>query len=322
LWAGTAAGLYGFDGQGWSALTHEDGLPTSSEFGTGDVGDGWCGPDDRAPEVDAVEIAPDGTVWVTTTDAWGRGGVAAHDGTSFTSFGYPANGAHEDGRSGLIVDGGGNVWLPTIERTQREVDIGLITDEWIDGLARLNADGTWTEFAFGRRLAPVETRVAVTTDGTPWITVEGQLWRLEGEEWAAVDTEPVPELGRAGRLAADRDGGIWVQFWNERDEVALVHFSGGEWAVLDETPLISAPFAVAPDGTLWAELHADRSTELPRSLYGLASYDRAEWSTHPLDTTGAPVVLGASDLFIVADDSNVWLAKRLGNEYLLRFDGP
>jgi hypothetical protein len=324
LWAGTAAGLYGFDGDIWSVLTHEDGLPTSDGFGAADVGDGWCGPDDFAPGVDAVEVAPDGTVWVATTDAWGRGGVAAYDGSTFTTYDYPSDGGSENHRAGLIVDDEGSVWLPTLERSQREVDIGIITDEWVNGVARLNADGTWAEHLLGHRIAPAATRLAVTTDGTPWVAAEDQLWRLTDDQWVAVDTGPIAGLGRLGQMVADHEGGIWASFWDDEGVVALGHVLNDEWTVQEvEDPVISAPMAVAPDGVLWAQLKSDRPAEQPTPLFGLASYDGTVWSTYPLDEDQAPApVPGSSDLFLAADGNDVWIARRLDNEYLIRFTKP
>ncbi len=195
--------------------------------------------DDGLPgdNVQALRIAPDGSVWVGAFC-----GVARYDGRQWTILN---DRSACDSIGGPVIDFAftpdGSVWVGTSA-----------------GVARYK-DQQWT------RYSNLSGFLVTTRNGSVWATgLDGEgvyLARFDGSSWTKVK-QPF-----AGSLVYDSDGSLWL---TERDfdhgNSQLTHFDGQSWNTVAIPTKDWFNVAIAPDGIPWA-----------LTLQGVARFDGAQW---------------------------------------------
>lgn len=319
IWAG-GVGLNTFDGGEWRRLTEEDGLPVSDRAGAispGTQPNGAEPCESTSPQVHDVVVAPDGTIWLTTVDS-GGGFVVSYDGTSFEQYPYPGEVAPETFSEYLRVDGDGDVWFPTFERTttMAEGDEGPVEEvtEPFTGVARLRDEGGWEEFPFGTALWPPPA-FAVGPDGVAWLVSPDSVHELSDGSWAKLDVADLMALGEIGFPAAGPDG-LWVGVHQGGTQVALAHRVDDVWVVETEgLPDLFGQYVIDPTGLVWGTLWQPEESD---GFAGLASFDGEVWTLHPAEDL-SPFGTPGPPYLLAADGSAVLIGTPAGFGDLFRF---
>jgi ligand-binding sensor domain-containing protein len=180
--------------------------------------------------IDAVAMAPDGTVWVSLSEhgeenlatSVSRGaGVARFDGQTWTTYTYTSGGALAGKLvSAIVVTPEGVVWFGTI-----------------DGAVRL-AGETWTTYTARDGLVEGEvTAIAVAPDGAVWFGTWGGVSRFTSPatstrgSWTTYTTEDglpedwAAEVAMIEGLAVAPDGVVWAGTDND----GVSRFDGQAW---------------------------------------------------------------------------------------------
>lgn len=276
--------LHRFDGDAWTRVATEDGLPhhavrsvsvgadgavwAATAGGAARFDDGewvlWRTGQGPAGRIRAVATGEDGSVWVATTT-----GVARYDGKAWTRWAAD-EGLADDEAVDVVVAGDGEVWAATPR-----------------GVSRFDGE-RWTSWTADDGLAHDRVRsVAVGGDGTVWVGTATGPW-------------PAPDPPTAG--VSRFDGEQWVSWTSEEDGLADGEVTG---------------LAVDADGAVWAATHGSRPDPDAEDGFadGVSRFDGEQWSTH---TTGDG--LAHYDVHSVAADSRglVWAATDRG---ISRFNG-
>lgn len=270
LWAGTHAGVSGFDGQQWTTYTNQD-APIDS------------------PSVDAMTTGPDGVLWVGSWE-----GVASFDGERWTAHeglpDWPVTAVTVIGEEGALaasdgvyrfdgerweriegsphaeigsfaVGGDGTVWMATrTTSSDGEVLFEFDGQEWSGHVGGEDADGTADgEVVPGRLIRAV----AVDGDGVLWAGTDQGLASHEDGQWARHSVEDgLPHKG-VRALTVDHDDEVWVATVEEGvpdPEHAVTRFDGQQWtSYTTEDGLPDGwvnDLTVDDNGTVWAATDA------------------------------------------------------------------
>jgi hypothetical protein len=281
LWAATAGGVVNWeiDSETPTMFTTADGLPALSAQG--------------------IDVAADGTVWVTAGD-W----VARYDGswTSFADFGSIEEVAIQLGM--VVASPGGGAWF-WADMTSGAGLLHFDGGEWTAFAAPEEwavVDDLWAAMAFSLDIDPDETLWVGTDNGV--LAFDGAAWRHHTPAHSGLPSLVSPSV------AAAPDGTIWVgTVAFEGDEVRAViepagvaAFDGSTWTtyrVANGLPNDAAGVAVGDDGTVWAL--ADE---------GVSRFDGDDW------TRFAPV--GQSRGTAVGPEGSLWQPASPG---IAGFDG-
>ncbi|MBX7084226.1 MAG: hypothetical protein K1X88_33775 [Nannocystaceae bacterium] len=179
-------------------------------------------------------------------------------------------------------DGGGPSWLARWTKDDRDgkarrIDGGVVGLAAVDGAAFALFDGTspsllqlrdgdWVKLALPGKGAP--RLLALTAAGEPWVVLDDQLHRREGDAWSS---EPLPGEGAIEELVGVEQGTPWLRRggtpvdspWNERMGARLFRRGAQGWS---EITIAAAAFTAdkrigidrllvrGPDD-IWAEGH-------------------------------------------------------------------
>jgi len=292
-----------------------------------------------------IDVAADGTVWVSAED-W----VARYDGT-WTSYSTFGDIEYVRIPSGAVVarpDGGAWFWADMTP------DAGLLHFDgttWTAVAAPadwLVVDDLWGGTAYSLDAGP---------DETLWVGSDNGVLTFDGESWThyTPSNSGLPSL-IAPWVAVAPDGAVWVGTEAfEGDEVraaieagGLAAFDGSTWityTTADGLPADEAKPAVGPDGTVWAMAdgevvrldgsdwisfagrgHADGSTVGPDGTLwqptdgGISGFDGSESITFSVSPDVAP--RGVPDLTLIPAAAPVTTATPIGNITWYRFTAP
>jgi hypothetical protein len=206
LWGASWEELLAFDGEMWDRFTATDGLPSGA--------------------ISSVAVAPNGDVWVGTTDDFEgdtSGGVARFDGDSWTVF-DETDGLYENAVTALAAGSDGTVWAVHGAIN----DAGAARERASGGISRF--DGTaWSTTTITDAGVGFGWGGAVVDDtGTLWIT---SRWGVVGFDGAETTVLRVPEGTRPAI------------------EVPHVVIEGGEDILATTVAKTTAPVATCPAGS-------------------------------------------------------------------------
>ncbi len=246
VWAGTEGGLARLDGATWTAVSPSvqmnpiafapDGSvvvavePEPKELGTSQIlrfdGETWStvgGDQYPGSLVNALDVAPDGTVWVADWN-WFFGSVWRFDGSAWTDWRFAFDGS-----------------------------------AWTTWTTRAEGDGLLTGFVHALTVAPdgtVWATAELAPSSPPGVPA---LARFDGDGWAFF---PIPGAERfdwdegTGGLALGPDGTLWIAHPfspSPEGRSVLFSFDGSTWT-RDDLPVQIETLEVGPDGTLWVAL--------------------------------------------------------------------
>jgi hypothetical protein len=160
LWVASGEDLLAYDGEAWVRFTAADGLPSGA--------------------VSSVAVAPNGDVWVGTTDLFEMdpsGGVARFDGESWTVF-DEADGLYGNDVTALTVGPDGTVWAAhaSTDGASGARDLAAGGVSRFDGTAWSSTTIVSAEMGFGWGGA------AVDDTGTLWVTSRFGAIGFDGAE--------------------------------------------------------------------------------------------------------------------------------------------
>jgi sugar lactone lactonase YvrE len=264
-------------------------------------------PDIPAGQVNALALAPDGSLW-----------AAGPDGVAY----------RRDGQ-----------WVIVDAAQASVIAVGQDQSVWVGGasgeecrLSELTVDGAeWVRRAVacppdssGLSSLAVDANGALWAAWTGMVACEGGGWggcptaglaRLHGQRWEAIREIGGFELTNPTIVGTTQTGDMWVvdDPTELRDPaeperpVTAARFDGTDWTVVELPEGFMADVVVAPDGTLWAWAYwTPASTGGNRGAdRGPARYDGTAW-TLPYDGAGLPWM----ELAAVAPDGTVF--GRLG----------
>ncbi len=244
-------------------------------------------PADSTADVEAVAVAPDGSLWAATDVGIVRWDLATGAPTVYTT---------DDG-------------LPTADTLR--VVVGSDGAVWTGGpgwMARF--DGSWTTFS-----AP-EIPLAVGPDGSVWTAYgERELARFDGSDWETFEVPLSLDQGFAvpwtAFLDVAADGTVWT---GTHEHEGVFAFDGADWTHYSSVDGLPAPLsgtvAAAPDGTVWVgSVSIDGSPGA-----GAARFDGTTWTVY---TTADGLLDDIPDVAVGADGT-VWAVHETG---VSRFDG-
>lgn len=276
----------------------------------------------------AVWVAPDGGVWLVTSDGY----VFRYHDSALEHVPMP------DAARPTAVDGfaSDNVWFPAgfgtvlhwngaavdtfeLDPAVRYVRVHVrgVDDVWVQGLepSLIQAtyahytDGIWTTVHEG---APRTKTFHVLDDGQIW-GVDDWAVHYDGVSWQTMTPEGlVPGLGFAwvDRSWAFTDTNVWLGGGASAQVALLLHWDGAAWSrVGDDLPILQLlSLWGSPTGTVWGvdigdtvvRITADGTTTLLPA--GLPPYDPSD-----------PVPPGAANATVAGtSDDNVWIATSQG----------
>jgi hypothetical protein len=333
LWVGSL-GLYRWDGESWSWITHEQGLPASPGFDPDaqSLSGSSCGGDNESPSVLDLAASPDGMLWLVVADGAVDTGLVSYDGDVFAVYARPpeAKPTRDVHGGGLYADTTGAVWLYLTDYQNPGSPADPDDPEIFTGAARLDSNGEWTVFELDEPLPVMSHRFVVGRDGTAWFTGADGVWRLEDGIWVPVETGPIDEAGYIPATPAGPDGDLWVLVAGDDGAglATLGHWVDGTWEVTDTTDELAElsvwDAAVAPDGALW--IAATPSAALqdvgpdfgdPEQFLVLVSFDGKEFAIHRPDAVAEDVGLDVP-FFITTDGTSIWVGPAQGGD-LVRY---
>jgi ligand-binding sensor domain-containing protein len=278
--------------------------------------------------IDAVAVAPDGTVWVTISeygDEYGSTPVSrttgvAHftdelgDGKKWTNY-TPRDGLPSNRVYPIAVAPDGTLWFGT--------DTGAA--HFTGTTASVDDRSPWTAYSVGDSLAGEVQAIAMAPDGTVWFGCVGGVSRFtrngDQELWMTYTTQDglpediVSEVAEINSVAVATDGIVWVG----TDHDGVARFDGKTWTIHSEddglaSNLVNA-VAVAPDGTVWVGTHSGVS----RFANGEKSIAEGKtWITYTTEHGLAPTGI---ESIVAAPDSTVWVSYYGWTYGISRFDG-
>ncbi|MBN2005183.1 MAG: hypothetical protein JXA21_17630 [Anaerolineae bacterium] len=210
-------------------------------------------------DVEAIAIAPDGSVWLGTDD-----GPYRFDGKSWTSF---MQGLSSIYANALAIGPAGGIWVGTG-----------------DGIARFTGD-SWQklEERYGRHKGEF-TDIAVAPDGALWFARPLSIARFDGKDEWNFHYDPLKQEAQEHilALAITEDGDFWFgtrvgAFHLDAQSKALTPYTTDDGLVDNDVEAITA----APDGALWFATHR-----------GASRFDGETWAAYtPQDGLVGQVVL-------------------------------
>jgi ligand-binding sensor domain-containing protein len=264
--------------------------------------------------VDAVAVAPDGTVWVSLSeygDEHGstpvsRGTGIAHftddtvNGYKWTTYttrdGLPSNRAYP-----IAAAPDGTVWFGSAGGVIRFTRPAASTGD----------DATWTTYTVEDGLAGEVQAIAIAPDGAVWFGALGGVSRFtrnDGQElWITYTTadglpeDLVSEVAMVNGIAVAPDGVVWVG----TDHDGVARFDGKTWSIYTEADGLANnnvnAVDVAPDGTVWVGTHSGVSRYTDHGS-GLAEGET--WTTYTQEHGLAPTGINS---IVAAPDNTVWV---------------
>jgi len=168
LWVASWEELLAFDGDTWDRFTADDGLPSGG--------------------INSVAVAPNGDVWVGTTDDFEgdpSGGVARFDGESWTVF-DETDGLHDKSAVALAVGPDGTVWTVHSDTSV----LGTAGEPATGGISRFDG-ATWSATSVANVGMPFRWGGAAAVDdaGTLWIA---SSWGVTGFDGSAATVLRLP----------------------------------------------------------------------------------------------------------------------------------
>lgn len=301
IWAGTAAGVARFTGDGWQAYA----VPGQAVLGRFNQIVSWnrrlllFGPDDKslvqvdpatgafhrvvtltevlvARQATALAAAADGTLYVGTAQGVLRLDPGSAKPTYITGMPAPV-----DVRA-LAVAQDGSLWVGTSSKPRRY------------------RDQVWTEYRGGQLPNRPVVALVATADGAVWAAWDNGVGRMFEDHWTVWEQERdmAGGTGEIVALAADGKDRAWAGTRDGR----VLQFARSRWTLLGmpgaggESVLALAPGA---DGTVWAGLDGA----------GLARYDGQAW-------LAVPAAAGLGDDVVLAvyagTGADVWCATPVG----------
>lgn len=261
--------------------------------------------------VDALAVAPDGTVWAGTQGQLHKErAVVRFDGDAWTAFTDENSGLPSDRLTSLEVDGDGAVWAATYK-----------------GLARFDGE-EWTTPDHDDGPPDRVDALAVADDGALWAATRrwdgggdltdgeegGRVARFDGEAWTTWTTEEELPGYAITALDTGADGSVWVASQehpgDDAAEKRLLRFHDGGWSVeVGDEGLPSGSranafrdqfdsFAVGSQGMPWLVVSPRGGAD-----GGVARFDGEAWTTYTRDD-GLPANMVAS--LAAGDDGAVW----------------
>jgi hypothetical protein len=252
-------------------------------------------------EAREVAVAADGAVWVAT-----GGGVVRWQ----TPTGPPTVFVESDGLPSRTV---------AFVAASEDGSVWAAGDRWV---ARY--DGSWA--VTGRDSIPDGDMgdLAVGPDGNAWIAVGGDLLRLAGNTWAAVDPPPVQGASPwTGSLAVAPDGAVWASPNGGEGDSAEVLTYDGRWTEYTESDGLAgrtSTVAVSGDGTVWVggEGLFTMTGEVLSPPSGVSRLAQGRWTVF---TTQDGLVADDADV-VVRSDGTVWaVSSEVDPKGISRFDG-
>jgi hypothetical protein len=244
--------------------------------------------EDFAPGQADIEVAPDGTVWLTAflgkPGKNARAVILSYDGQAWSER---WQGSANKRPYGVEVQQDGTVWMAWSTK-KGDGSSGVIR------AARLGDNGweTLPGSVRTRDLGGGDVIVAESGGSDAWVMsgyyIHGPLYRHDGEGWVV---EQTPEVGGVARAAVGPDGTLWVRLNAEcvpEDRLCgsvsdiLARFDGSDWDVHDSSdgiPMMGDHyqgfegfFAVAPDRSVWFNPIGDYE-RTGSECDGLANFD-------------------------------------------------
>ena len=244
---GMNSGLSRFDGENWDYFAPEDDFPMNGNVLSlaADADGGlWAGgyhnlahfdgetwqsapslDESEIPAISSIAPAPDGSLWIA-----GSGMGLAHlvDGKWTT---------HDHLASSVAVAPDGVLWAIGWEGLQDTCY-----------LARFDGE-TWDTYYTGNQFEGCVGRIATTSDGSLWGTLDAGLLQYDGEHWITHTTAGGIDLATVNVLHSCPDGSLWAGAQH-----TLIHYDGETWrnytAPLEENHTIKA-IACPAGGNLW-----------------------------------------------------------------------
>ncbi|MEM7110952.1 MAG: two-component regulator propeller domain-containing protein [Chloroflexota bacterium] len=212
LWAATDGGVVAWElaGDGVVKYTTEHGL--------------------AANRVRALAFAPDGVLWVATTNGIGR-----FDGQSWQAF-READGLASDDVRAIGVSREGNVWVGTA-----------------NGVSRYNGR-SWRTFQAGQFLSGLESNnvssLVVADNGRLWVGTDAGVAVFNGRFWQNYTLADGLNSNTILKLAVAPNGHVWAA-----TDAGLNRFDGDRWdSFASGFGLPSSPISAleaTPDGSVW-----------------------------------------------------------------------
>jgi len=251
----------------------------------------------------SIAAAPDGVLWVGTSD-----GVSRFDGESWTTY-TADDGLGRDRVTSLSVSDAGTLWFGT-------------WGEGGDGVTRFDplAKGeAWTTFTVDDGLAGDEvSSIAVAPDGAVWFgtgrwdeeaVIRGLLGtgvsRFDGEAWTTYTAADGLASDRVWSIVAAPDGTLWFG-----TPEGISRFDGETWTTYTERDGLVDNYvqavAVAPGGALWVGTWGG----------GVSRFDGETWTTYTEEDGLASDLVSS---IAVAPDSTLLFGASGGG--VSRFDG-
>jgi ligand-binding sensor domain-containing protein len=222
LWAHSAPGLWHFQDGAWTREMVGQRYPNGV--------------------VNAMALAPDGTVW-----AAGDEGVAYRRDGRWTVVDTQI-------ASAIAVDRGGTVWAWGIAPAWAGTLCNVWTLRFV-GTVWVRADVPGCPYLDGVRQAAVDASGGVWAGAAPLLGGYGDLAHFDGHSWQLVASLGGVTVGQARLLGTTPDGDLWIAAQDastDGNPMRLARFNGKDWTV---TQLPFDPnwnVVLAPDGTLWA----------------------------------------------------------------------
>jgi hypothetical protein len=271
------------------------------------------------PESHVLQVAPDGTLWVTPTGrvfstvtgswVWPGEVFRSTDGEAWSSQPCPG-----DSCKGVTVAPDGTLWASWSDGSACERGDAEDCEWWVGylsptGWQRLDGS-TPAELASFDRLAFTDAGDLYGV-AWPWDSI---LYRYEESAWRQVSYAPLVDVGPDGTVW-EHGGLVWPE--GSIDDADLVRLAGGAWEGWASADLpeikhdlgLDNQFKVAPDGSLWFSMWRDD----PGTDTGMCEQD---WGAGPVYCDGLARFDGETlDRFLpgqsismdIAADGSVWV---------------
>jgi ligand-binding sensor domain-containing protein len=236
----------------------------------------------RGGPLQAMGVAPDGAVWVSTC-LFGTYGpdfhrVSRFDGETWTTYAFSER--LPDGCvDAIAVAPDGALWFGS-----RGGDVVRFDGE------------TWTAHEY--RLAVTEVEgMALAPDGAVWFGTHGGVSRFDGETWIKYTVGDGLAASYVTSVAVAPDGAVWVGTFQD----GVSHFDGETWTTYTESDGLVSNYvravAVAPDGAVWFGMGD-----------GISRFDGETWISYPW-VIACPDFYCFLQALAVDGQGRVWIGK-------------